>query len=393
MDDSGKKARRIYLDYAATTPMHPDVVDAMIPYMSGVFGNPSSGHSYGQEARAAVDDARAKVASLIGAAIDEIVFTSGGTESDNLALKGVAYANRDRGNHIITTSVEHLAVIEPCRFLRDQGFDVTYLPVDEYGLVDPGDVARAITERTILISVMYANNEVGAIEPIIEIGKITKSRGVYFHTDAVQAAGRLPVNVDELGVDLMSISAHKLYGPKGVGALYVREGVEMVSFLHGGEQEHMRRASTENVMGVVGFGAAMEIAAGEVATEPDRMAALRDRLASGIFERIDGVRLNGHPERRLPNNVNVTFDFVDGQALARQLDMADVAVSTASACQSGRKDPSHVLMAMGYSSDEARNSIRFSLGRETTAEEIDYVLDVLPAIIEGLRKQSPQSEE
>ena len=374
------------MDYAATTPMHADVVQAMIPYMTGKFGNPSSGHSFGQEARAAVEEARAQVASLLGAGSDEVVFTSGGTESDNLAIKGVAYANRDRGNHIITTSVEHLAVLEPCRFLQTQGFDVTYLPVDKYGLVDPKAIEKAITKKTILISVMYANNEVGTVEPIIEISKIAKSKGIYFHTDAVQAAGHVPLNVDELNVDLLSVSAHKLSGPKGVGALYVREGTKITSFLHGGEQEHTLRASTENVTGIVGLGKAAEIAGGEIAAESKRIVKLRDRLIKELFDRIDHVRLNGHPKLRLPNNVNVSFDSAEGQSVASHLDMAGVAVSTASACQAGHKGPSHVLAAMGYSPEEARNSIRFSLGRESTPDDIDYVLEVLPPIVKKLRK-------
>lgn len=376
------------MDYAATTPMHPDVVQAMIPYMSGMFGNPSSGHSFGKEARAAVECARVQVALLLGAKSDEVVFTSGGTESDNLAVKGIAYANRDKGNHIITTSIEHLAVLEPCRFLQTQGFDVTYLPVDKYGLVDAGAVGKAITKKTILISVMYANNEVGTIEPIVEIGRIAKSKGIYFHTDAVQAAGHVPMNAVELGVDLLSVSAHKLSGPKGVGALYVRDGTNITSFLHGGEQEHALRASTENVTGIVGLGKAAEIARDEIAAEHKRIVKLRDRLIKDIFDRIDGVRLNGHPKLRLPNNINVSFDGVEGPKVASHLDMAGVAVSTASACQVGHKGPSHVLTAMGYSETEARNSIRFSLGRESTADDIDYVMEVLPPIIDKLRKAS-----
>jgi cysteine desulfurase len=385
MTGDGKVTRRVYMDYAATTPMHADVV---LPYMSGMFGNPSSGHSFGQEARVAVEDARVQVALLLGASVDEIVFTSGGTESDNLAVKGIAYANRDKGNHIITTSVEHLAVLEPCRFLQTQGFDVTYLPVDKYGLVDPKAVEKAITKKTILISVMYANNEVGTVEPIIEIGKIAKSKGVYFHTDAVQAVGHVPLNVDELNVDLLSVSAHKLSGPKGVGALYVRDGTKIMSFLHGGEQEHALRASTENVTGIVGLGKAAEIASGEIATEPKRIVKLRDSLIKELFDSVDHVRLNGHPKQRLPNNINVSFDFAEGPKVASHLDMAGIAISTASACQAGHKGPSHVLTAMGYSPEEARNSIRFSLGRESTPDDIDYVMEVLPPIIKKLRKAS-----
>jgi cysteine desulfurase len=388
MTKKDNAARRVYMDYAATTPMHADVVQAMIPYMSGMFGNPSSGHSFGQEARAAVEDARAQVALLLGAGSDEIVFTSGGTESDNLAVKGVAYANRDKGNHIITTLVEHLAVLEPCRFLQTQGFDVTYLPVDKYGLVDPDAVEKAITDKTILISVMYANNEVGTVEPVIGIGKIAKSKGIYFHTDAVQAVGHVLLNVDELNVDLLSISAHKLSGPKGVGALYVREGTKITSFLHGGEQEHMRRASTENVTGIVGLGKSAEIARGEIVAEMKRIVKLRDRLIKELFDRVDHVRLNGHPKKRLPNNINVSFDNAEGQTVASHLDMAGVAVSTASACQAGHKGPSHVLTAMGYTPEEARNSIRFSLGRESTLDDIDHVMEVLPPIVKKLRKAS-----
>ena len=388
MTKEAKSTRRVYLDYAATTPMHADVVQAMIPYMSGMFGNPSSGHSFGQEARAAVEDARVQVALLLGSTNDEIVFTSGGTESDNLAVKGIAYANRDKGNHIITTSIEHPAVLEPCRFLQTQGFDVTYLPVDRYGLVDPKAIEKAITKKTILISVMYANNEVGTVEPIIEIGKIAKSKGVYFHTDAVQAVGHVSINVDELSVDLLSVSAHKLSGPKGVGALYVRDGTKITSFLHGGEQEHTLRASTENVTGIVGLGKAAEIANGDLAAELKRIVKLRDRLIKELFNSIDHVRLNGHHKQRLPNNINVSFDFVEGPKVASHLDMAGIAVSTASACQAGHKGPSHVLTAMGYTEEEARNSIRFSLGRESTANDIDYVMEVLPPIIKKLRKAS-----
>jgi cysteine desulfurase len=388
MTKKDNAARRVYMDYAATTPMHADVVQAMIPYMSGMFGNPSSGHSFGQEARAAVDDARAQVALLLGAAGDEIVFTSGGTESDNLAIKGVAYANRDKGNHIITTLVEHLAVLEPCRFLQTQGFDVTYLPVDKYGMIDPKTIEKAITKKTILISVMYANNEVGTVEPVIEIGNIAKSKGIYFHTDAVQAVGHVPLNVEGLNVDLLSVSAHKLSGPKGVGALYVRAGTKITSFLHGGEQEHALRASTENVTGIVGLGKAAEIAGGEIAAESKRIVKLRDRLIKDLFDRIDNVRLNGHPKKRLPNNINVSFDNAEGQTVASHLDMAGVAVSTASACQAGHKGPSHVLTAMGYTPEEARNSIRFSLGRESTLDDIDHVMEVLPPIVKKLRKAS-----
>ena len=313
--------RRIYLDYAATTPAHPEVVKAMLPYFTDAFGNPSSIYSYGQEAKGAIEEARAKVASLIAARSEEIVFTSGGTEADNFALKGVAFANEDKGNHIITISIEHHAVIETCKFLERRGFKVTYLPVDEYGLVDPEEVRKAITDKTTLISVMHANNEIGTIESIAKIGKIAKDAGIYFHTDAVQTVGHIPVNVDELGVDLLAMSAHKLYGPKGVGALYIRKGTKLVSFMHGGEQERRRRASTENVPGIVGFGQAAELAQQEISEEAERLTYLRDKLIKGLLERIDYVRLNGHPINRLPNNVNVSVDFVEGESMLLNLDL------------------------------------------------------------------------
>jgi len=380
---------RIYLDYAATTPTHPEVVKAMLPYFNETFGNPSSIYSYGQEAKGAVEEARAKVAKLINARDEEIVFTSGGTEADNFALKGVAYANESKGNHIITSSIEHHAVMETCKFLERRGFRVTYLPVDEYGLVDPDDVRKAITDRTILISVMHANNEVGTIEPITRIGKIAREVGVYFHTDAVQAVGHIPINVNELGVDLLSMSAHKLYGPKGVGALYIRKGTKLTPFIHGGEQERRRRASTENVPAIVGFGRAAELAQQEMSEEMERLTHLRDQLIKGLLERIDHIRLNGHPIMRLPNNVNVSVDYVEGESILLNLDLEGICVSTGSACSSSNLEPSHVLMAMGLSHEQAHGSLRFSLGKWTTEEEIERVLDILPRIIAKLRAMSP----
>jgi len=381
--------RRIYLDYAATTPTHPEVVKAMLPYFTEEFGNPSSIHSYGQEAKGAIEEARAKVASLIGARSEEIVFTSGGTEADNFALKGVAFANEDKGNHIITTSIEHHAVIESGKFLERRGFKITYLPVDKYGLVDPDDVRRAITGKTILISVMHANNEMGTIEPIAEIAKIAKEAGIYFHTDAVQTVGHIPVDVNELGVDLLAMSAHKLYGPKGIGALYIRKGTKLVSFMHGGEQERRRRASTENVPGIVGFGKAVEIAQQEMDEEAKRLASLRDKLIKGLLERIDHTPLNGHPIMRLPNNVNVSVDFVEGESMLLNLDLEGICVSTGSACSSSSLEPSHVLLAMGLSHEQAHGSLRFGLGKWTTEDEIERVLDVLPRIVAKLRAMSP----
>jgi cysteine desulfurase len=381
--------RRIYLDYAATTPAHPEVVKAMLPYFTDAFGNPSSIYSYGQEAKGAIEEARAKVASLIAARSEEIVFTSGGTEADNFALKGVAFANEDKGNHIITISIEHHAVIETCKFLERRGFKVTYLPVDEYGLVDPEEVRKAITDKTTLISVMHANNEIGTIESIAKIGKIAKDAGIYFHTDAVQTVGHIPVNVDELGVDLLAMSAHKLYGPKGVGALYIRKGTKLVSFMHGGEQERRRRASTENVPGIVGFGQAAELAQQEISEEAERLTYLRDKLIKGLLERIDHTRLNGHPINRLPNNVNVSVDFVEGESMLLNLDLEGICASTGSACSSASLEPSHVLLAMGLSPELAHGSLRFSLGKWTTEDEIERVLDVLPRIVAKLRAMSP----
>lgn len=381
--------RRIYLDHAATTPTRPEVVRAMLPYFSRAFGNPSSLYSYGQEARKAVEEARVRVAGLIGARSEEIVFTSGGTEADNFALQGIAFANEDRGNHIITTSIEHHAILETCKFLERRGFSVTYLPVDQYGLVDPGDVKKAITDRTILVSIMHANNEVGTIEPIEEIGRITRERGVYFHTDAVQTVGHIPVNVEELNVDLLSLSAHKFYGPKGVGALYIRKGVKLVSLLHGGEQEKRRRAGTENVPGIVGLGKAAELAGMEMEREAERLTYLRDKLIRGLMERIDRIRLNGHPARRLPNNVNITVDFVEGESMLLNLDLEGICASTGSACSSASLKPSHVLLALGLSPEQAHGSLRLSLGRENTERDVDQVTAVLPRIVEKLRAMSP----
>lgn len=381
---------RIYLDYAATTPTDPQVIEAMKPYFSEKFGNPSSIHSFGQEAKAAIEDAREKVVRLIGARPEELVFTSGGTEADNFALEGVAFANEKKGNHIIISAIEHHAVTKCCEFLKKRGFQVTYLTVDKYGLVDPADVRKAITDKTILVSIMHANNEVGTVEPIAEIAKVAKEKGVYFHTDAVQTAGHIPVNVNDLGVDLLSMSAHKLYGPKGVGALYVRKGTRMVSFLHGGGQENNRRASTENVPGIVGFGVTAEIALQKMNNgENTKLIPLRDKLIRGILEKIPDSLLNGHPTQRLPNNVNVSIKYVEGESMLLNLDMLGIAASSGSACTSGSLDPSHVLLAIGLPHEIAHGSLRFTLGKYTTEAEIDYVLEHLPKIIEKLRKMSP----
>ena len=381
--------KRIYLDYAATTPVRPEVVQAMLPYFTDVFGNPSTIYTCGQEAKGAVEEARNQVAGLIGAGIDEIVFTSGGTEADNFAIKGVVYASKSKQKHIITTPIEHHAVLETCHFLEESGCRVTYLPVDGNGLVDPADVRRAITTDTVLISVMHANNEVGTIEPIAEIGKVAREAGVCFHTDAVQTAGHLPINVDEMGVDLLSMSAHKLYGPKGIGALYIRKGTRLDAFMHGGEQERGRRASTENVPGIVGFGHAVTLAIKEMSAEAGRLASLRNRLIDGLTEKIDHIRRNGHPTQRLPNNINISIAFVEGESMCLNLDFHGICVSTGSACSSSSTDPSHVMLALGMTPLEAHSSLRMSLGRWTTEEDIDAVLEVLPRVTGKLRDMSP----
>lgn len=381
--------RKVYLDCAATTPMRDEVLEAMSPYFNIRFGNPSSIHWFGQEARGAIEEAREKVAALIGGRGEEIVFTSGGTEADNFAIKGTAYANERNGNHIIASSIEHHAVLESCHFLERRGTRVTYLPVDKYGLVDPEDVSAAITEKTVLISIMHASNEVGTIQPIAEIGKIARERGIPLHTDAVQTAGHIPVNVDELGVDLLSMSAHKLYGPKGVGALYIRKGTRLVSFMHGGEQERRRRASTENVPGIVGFGRAAELAQSELGKEARRLISLRTQLIEGLLERIDRLTLNGHPTKRLPNNVNVSIEFVEGESILLNLDLEGIAASTGSACSSSSLEPSHVLLALGLPHELAHGSLRFTMGLYTTEEDIGRVLEVLPPVVARLRAMSP----
>ncbi len=381
--------KRIYLDNAATTPTSPEVLTAMLAYFTDSCGNPSSIHSYGQEAREAVEQARDSLAALIGSSSEELVFTSGGTESDNTAIKGVAYALKDKGNHIITATIEHHAVIEPCKYLEKQGYRVTYLPVDRDGLVDPDDVKRAISPSTILISVMHANNEMGTIQPISEIARIAREAGVYCHTDAMQTVGHLPLEVKELGVDLLSLSAHKLYGPKGVGALYIRKGTRLLPFMHGGEQESERRAGTHNVPGIVGLGKAAEMALKSMAQEITTLTGLRERLIKGLLAGIENVSLNGHPVKRLPNNVNVSIDFVEGESVLLNLDLEGICASTGSACSSSSLEPSHVLLALGLPPEKAHCSIRFSLGKWTTGADIDRVLEVLPRIVAKLRAMSP----
>ena len=381
--------KRIYLDYAATTPTHPEVLQAMLPYFGEKYGNASSLHSMGQEARTAVEKARATVASFIKASPEEIIFTSGGTESDNSAILGVAYANQERGDHIITSSIEHHAVIEPCHFLEKRGFKVTYLPVDKFGMVNQDDVKKALTSRTILVTIMHASNEVGTIQPIAEIGKITRATGIYFHTDAVQTFGHLPVDVRELNVDLLSVSGHKLYGPKGIGILYIRKGTRLAPFMLGGGQEDGRRGSTYNTPGIVGLGKAVEIAKQEMEEEGRRLSGLRDQLITGLQSKIELVKLNGHPTNRLPNNVNISLAYVEGEATLLSLDFEGICASTGSACSSESMEPSHVLTAMCIPAEEARCSIRFSLGKWTSKSDIDKVLEVLPRIMTKLRSMSP----
>jgi cysteine desulfurase len=361
----------------------------MLPYLREAYGNPSSLHQWGQEAKKAVEQAREEVARLVSARPEEIVFTSGGTEANNLAIIGAAYANSAKGRHIITSGIEHHSVLDTMRYLEKQGFKVNYLPVTGEGLVRVEEVAAAISPETILISIMHANNEVGTVQPIAAIGRLARERGIIFHTDAVQTAGKIPVNVEELGVDLLSLSAHKIYGPKGVGALYVRKGRRLNSLLHGGGQERNRRPGTENVPGIVGFGRAAALAKQELAAEGKRLSALRDRLLEGVAERIPEVVITGHRERRLPNHASVCVKYVEGESLLLSLDLQGVAASSGSACTSGSLEPSHVLLAMGLPPEIAQGSLRLTLGRDNQETDVEYVLKILPPIVERLRAMSP----
>ncbi len=381
--------QRRYFDYAATTPLDSEVLNEMLPHMKENFGNPSSVYSYGRDARKVIDDSREKVASTIGAQAKEIYFTSGGTESDNWAIKGTAFANKDKGNHIITTTVEHHAVLHTCKYLEKHGYEVTYLPVDEYGLIDLDDLKNSIRENTILITVMFANNEIGTIQPIAEIGKIAKENKVLFHTDAVQALGSVDIDVKDLGVDLMSISGHKIYGPKGIGALYVRKGVKIDNLIHGGAQEKKKRGGTENTPAIAGFAKACEMVQSTLSDQIKQTTELRDYMIKGILDSIPEVKLNGHPEKRLPGNVNVSIRYIEGESILLSLDLIGIAASSGSACTSGSLDPSHVLLAIGLSHEIAHGSLRFSIGKYTTKEEVDFVLDKLPGIIQRLRDMSP----
>lgn len=381
--------RKVYLDNNATTSLAPEVLEAMLPFYREEFGNPSSIHAFGRGVRVAIDEAREAVAHLLGAEPGEIVFTSGGTEADNFAIKGIAYACQESGRHIITSTIEHPAVLNTCQYLEERGFRVTYLPVDGQGLVDPEDLRKAIDRETILITIMHANNETGALQPIRAIGEIAQERGICFHTDAVQSVGKFPFQVKELGVDLLSLSAHKIHGPKGVGALYLKKGTRLHPLLHGGHHEHGWRAGTENAAGIAGLGMACRLAAQGLSEEAQRLTALRNRLEQGIQERIPQVRLNGHPTQRLPNTLNCSFWGVEGESLLISLDLEGIAVSTGSACASGSIQASHVLLAMGIPEEVCRSSLRISLGRYNTQEEIDGTLEALTRIVDRLRKISP----
>jgi len=376
--------RTIYLDHAATTALDPRILDVMLPYFTTEYGNASSIYTLGRHAMQAIDHSREQVAELLHARPSEIAFVGCGTESDNLAIKGMAFAAQKKGKHIITTPIEHHAVLHTCQYLERFGFSTTYLPVDEYGMVDPDDVARSITDQTILVSVMYANNEVGTIEPIAEIGRICRARKIPFHVDAVQAGGALPIDVKELNVDMLSLSAHKFYGPKGVGILYTRQGMRILPQLQGGSQERGRRAGTENVAGIVGAATALEMAYAELPQVTPRIQALRDRLIEGVL-RIPRSRLTGHPTQRLPNSASFAFEGVEGESILLNLDLLGVAASTGSACTSGSVDPSHVLVAMGFPPEWSHGSLRLTLGKRNTEDEIDTVLNALPGIIERLR--------
>jgi cysteine desulfurase len=379
--------RRIYLDHNASTPVHPEVLQAMLPYFSEHFGNPSSVHAFGRDARDGMETARERIAGFLKVSKDEVVFTSGGTESDNLAIKGIAAAKRS--GHIITSQIEHHAVLRTVQTLEEQGFTATYLPVDGFGMVDPGDVRKALRSDTILVSLMGANSEVGTLQPIREIGRITREAGVPLHVDGVQTVGKVPVDVDAFGIDLLSFSGHKIYGPKGIAGLFIRKGTKMASIQHGGEHERRRRAGTENVAGIVGLGKALELRARDMAGEATRVTALRDRLWEGVRARVDEVRLNGHPTERLPGTCNMCFHKIESESIVLGLDLKGIGVSAGSACTSGNVEPSYVLVAMGIPVDWAMGSVRCSLGRDNTAEDIEYVVECTGSLVAKLRALSP----
>ncbi|HOK35335.1 MAG TPA: cysteine desulfurase NifS [Candidatus Pacearchaeota archaeon] len=401
MVNSTTKNKKVYLDYAATTPVDPRVLKAMLPYFSEKFGNSMSLHSFGWEAKKALEESRKIVANLIGAKPNEIIFTSSATESNNLALKGIAFANKNRGKHIIISSIEHHCVLESAKWLQKQGFEITYLSVDKYGFVNPKEVEKAIRKDTILVSIIHASNEIGTIEPIEEIGEVIKRKSeelnlktkTYFHTDAAQSLGKIPVDVNQMNVDLLTASSHKMYGPKGVGCLFVREGTKIEPLLHGGGQEFGLRSSTVNVAGIVGFAKACEICKKEMQKEGEKLKKLRNKLIDGILTKIPRSFLNGHPTKRLPNNTNFSFDFVEGESMVIQLDLLGIAASTGSACSSAKLEPSHVLLATGLTPQKAHGSLRLTLGRWTKESDINYLLKVLPGVVENLRKISPFKEK
>ena len=382
--------KRVYMDNAATTALKKEVLEAMMPYLTDIYGNPSSLHTFGQEAHKAVENARHQVAKAINAAEDrEIIFTGCGTESDNMVLLGIAQRYAKKGKHIITSAVEHHAVLYTCERLEKMGYEVTYLPADEYGMVTAAQVSEAIRPDTILVSIMFGNNEVGTVMPIKRIGAVCREKGVFFHTDAVQAVGHVHIDVQDMNIDMLSLSAHKFHGPKGVGALYVKKGIVVPALLTGGAQERNKRAGTENVAGIVGLGKAIELACSDIDETSARMTHLRDKLMAGIAGSIPEVKLNGHPTERLPGNVNFSIKYIEGESILLMLDINGIAASSGSACTSGSLDPSHVLLAMGLPHEIAHGSLRLTLGDDTTEEEVDYVLEVLPKVVERLRKMSP----
>jgi len=386
--------RRLYMDYSATTPVKKEVLDEMMPYLTDYFGNASSFHTFGREAKKALDKAREQVASLINAKPSEIYFTAGGTESDNWALQGVAFTHKDKGNHIITSKIEHHGILHTCEYLeKHHGFEITYLDVDSEGKVRIEELEAAIKDTTVLISIMFANNEIGTIQPISEIGEIAKKHNIIFHTDAVQAAGNIPIDVKDLDVNLMSMSSHKIYGPKGIGALYIKTGTKLHTFVHGGAQERRRRAGTENIPSIVGYGKAAEIAKSNMQNHIDNLTSLKAKLIDGILDKIPYTIVNGSMEDRLPGNVNFSFEFIEGEGILLMLDMLGIAASSGSACTSGSLDPSHVLMAIGLPHEKAHGSLRLSIGDFTTEEDIDYIIEKLPAVIERLRSMSPLYDE
>lgn len=383
----------IYVDNAATTRIKPEVLDKMMPYLTEEYGNPSSIHSLSAKTKNAVEEARAKVAKAFNAEPKEILFTSGASEADNWAIKGIAQSMKNKGNHIITTKIEHHAVLHTMEYLEKQGYDITYLDVDEDGLIRLDELENAITDKTILITIIFANNEIGTIQPIREIGEIAKKHNVYFHTDAVQAVGNVDIDVKELNIDLMSVTAHKIYGPKGTGALYIKKGVKLLPYIHGGAQEYMRRAGTENVAGIVGFGAAIELAVNDITSKAQRISKLRDKYIDAVLKEIPYVRLNGHRTQRLCNNANMSFRYIEGEALLLSLDMKGICASSGSACTSGSLDPSHVLLAIGLPHEIAHGSLRVTFGDFNTEEEVDYIVESLKEIVARLRAMSPLYEE